>query len=152
MNTYLIHYGVPRRSGRYKYGSGKNPRALRSIRRISKKIDRLETKKTNVLLPTRRIDRFNPSRRTRKIHRLEKKVDKFRSKAINEQDINKKLRLYNKHNKYVYKLTNARYKKRKSISKKQEKLEKKIYKMRYKDINQRDIDRGKRETNRILGR
>lgn len=25
MNNYLVHYGMPRRSGRYPYGSGKNP-------------------------------------------------------------------------------------------------------------------------------
>lgn len=28
-SNYLMHYGMPRRSGRYPYGSGKNPRASR---------------------------------------------------------------------------------------------------------------------------
>ena len=34
-NNELYHYGIPRRSGRYKWGSGKNPRAAKKYRSSS---------------------------------------------------------------------------------------------------------------------
>ena len=48
-NSELYHYGVPRRSGRYKWGSGKNPfhhgadGGARKIKRLEKKANRMAT-------------------------------------------------------------------------------------------------------------
>ena len=36
MENYLIHYGIPRRSGRYPYGSGKNPKKRERIHTADK--------------------------------------------------------------------------------------------------------------------
>lgn len=54
---YLIHYGMPRRSGRYPYGSGENPRAERRYIKGLKKLNSLDKKATKYKYKSSKAER-----------------------------------------------------------------------------------------------
>ena len=67
MSNYLIHYGIPRRSGRYPWGSGERPyqssgsppKTSKDIHRVGKKLnDRIEANKAKEKLGGRVINRI----------------------------------------------------------------------------------------------
>lgn len=133
---YLIHYGVPRRSGRYKWGSGKNPRALRKAKRLSKKIDKWESQKSEAMLSSDRgiFARLDPSyynRTNHKIRKLENRYDKVLPKVHEAKTDRRRQKLINKHNKTVNKLMLTKYKKQENLQKKIDKGKRK-YKQMYK--------------------
>ena len=76
---YLAHYGLPRRSGRYKWGSGKEPyQSLRSSAKAGEKFIKSFSKKSGV-------EKQNNKRRERtKAVQLDKKKQK-KSKYRNEK-------------------------------------------------------------------
>ena len=78
LNDHLEHYGLPRRSGRYKWGSGKDPyQSLRSSAKAGEKFIKRFSKKS-------RIEKQNDKRRERtKAVQLDKKKQK--SKYRNEK-------------------------------------------------------------------
>lgn len=90
-NDELYHYGVPRRSGRYKWGSGKNPfhhgSDLKSTR-LGKKIARNE---------------YAIAKRTSKIKKLDKKINNGLSDKKLAKTVNKRSQLYSKNRKAIIK-------------------------------------------------
>ena len=78
LNDHLEHYGIPRRSGRYKWGSGKDPyQSLRSSAKAGEKFIKSFSKKS-------RVEKQNDKRRERtKAAQLDKKKQK--SKYRNEK-------------------------------------------------------------------
>ena len=86
-NDELYHYGVPRRSGRYKWGSGKNPfhhgSDLKSTR-LGKKIAKNE---------------YAIAKRTSKIRKLDKKINNGLSDKKLVKTVNKRSQLYSKNSK-----------------------------------------------------
>lgn len=78
LNDHLEHYGMPRRSGRYKWGSGKDPyQSLRSSDKAGEKFIKSFSKKS-------RVEKQNDKRRERtKAVKLDKKKQK--SKYRNEK-------------------------------------------------------------------
>lgn len=71
LNDHLEHYGLPRRSGRYKWGSGKDPyQSLRSSAKAGEKFIKSFSKKSGV-------EKQNVKRRERtKAAQIEKKKQK----------------------------------------------------------------------------
>lgn len=84
LNDHLEHYGMPRRSGRYKWGSGKDPyQSLRSSAKAGEKFIKSFSKKS-------RVEKQNDKRRERtKAVQLDKKKQK--SKYRNEKEYVKTL-------------------------------------------------------------
>lgn len=78
LNDHLEHYGMPRRSGRYKWGSGKDPyQSLRSSAKAGEKFIKSFSKKS-------RVEKQNDKRREKtKAVQLDKKKQK--SKYRNEK-------------------------------------------------------------------
>lgn len=88
-NDELYHYGVPRRSGRYKWGSGKNPfhhgSDLKSTR-LGKKIAKNE---------------YAIAKRTSQIKKLDKKINNGLSDKKLAKTVNKRSRLYSKNHEAI---------------------------------------------------
>lgn len=92
---YLMHYGVPRKSGRYKWGSGEDPyhHGASAPRRLTKKIERKE----------RRIEK-----RTNKINKINDKLNRplsaraLRKEAKFKRKAGKRARAHNRYErKYI---------------------------------------------------
>lgn len=88
----LYHYGVPRRSGRYKWGSGKDPYHHGSDRKIAKYNRKIERKEKGISKRDAKIQKINTklnrplnARALRKQAKFEMKAGK-RAKAHNKYE------------------------------------------------------------------
>lgn len=84
MADEILHYGVPRRSGRYPWGSGKNPRAGRRVSAAKRKLEeRWEAKKSERASKTTRTrnDRYIRKGFKRLPKMTPEQTDKFLQKA-----------------------------------------------------------------------
>lgn len=75
-NTELYHYGIPKRSGRYPYGSGDRPYQDRGAARAERRKAKAEAKKKkNIEIGTKRLsNRIDRANQMADVDRLSKKL------------------------------------------------------------------------------
>ena len=106
-NTELYHYGMPRRSGRYKWGSGENPyhhgtavprdkikkydKLQKKLDKNQKKQDRLNSKLIRTDVTKGRVEKleFKEKKIIAKMNKLDKKLEKIYMDNIDPADLKK---------------------------------------------------------------